>query len=214
MNNLLSYCGLVDAKIRASDKELPLQLYSFQFHPLLSPFSLLPPFINLCICGELIFNPYFFCEIKTVKFLQGALVPASTGPPNGSGPQQGQIRSSIDMVRVYNYGPQSLQQQPPQTNPIMVLKKLLPFPLFFANLLHCILKKEFPALKSEISSLQLLFWSEFCSKSEQNSAATASTTLQQTNMIMVLKKTFAFPFFLQTYFIVYQKKSFQPWKVK
>jgi len=49
----------------------------------------------------------------------GALVPASTGPPNGSGPQQGQIRSSIDMVRVYNYGPQSLQQQPPQTNPIM-----------------------------------------------------------------------------------------------
>ena len=65
-----------------------------------------------------------------VKFLQGALVPASTGPPNGSGPQQGQIRSSIDMVRVYNYGPQSLQQQPPQTNPIMVLKKLLPFPFF------------------------------------------------------------------------------------
>ena len=68
-------------------------------------------------------NFHFFCEIKTVKFLQGALVPASTGPPNGSGPQQGQIRSSIDMVRVYNYGPQSLQQQPPQTNPIMVLKK-------------------------------------------------------------------------------------------
>ena len=110
-----------------------LQLYSFQFNPLLSPFSLLPPFYQyqyLCISGELIFNPHFFCEIKTVKFLQGAMVPASTGPPIGSGPQQGQIRSSIDMVRVYNYGPQSLQQQPPQTNPIMVLKKLLPFPFF------------------------------------------------------------------------------------
>ena len=26
MNNLLSYCGLVDAEIRASDKDLPLQL--------------------------------------------------------------------------------------------------------------------------------------------------------------------------------------------
>ena len=26
MSNLLSYCGLVDAKIRASDKDLPLAL--------------------------------------------------------------------------------------------------------------------------------------------------------------------------------------------
>ena len=26
MNNLLSYCGLVDAKIRASDKDLPVKL--------------------------------------------------------------------------------------------------------------------------------------------------------------------------------------------
>ena len=26
MNNLLSYCGLVDAKIRASDKDLPVLL--------------------------------------------------------------------------------------------------------------------------------------------------------------------------------------------
>ena len=26
MNNLLSYCGLVDAKIRASDKDLPVRL--------------------------------------------------------------------------------------------------------------------------------------------------------------------------------------------
>jgi hypothetical protein len=26
MNNLLSYCGLIDAKIRASDKDLPVQL--------------------------------------------------------------------------------------------------------------------------------------------------------------------------------------------
>ena len=26
MNNLLSYCGLVDAKIRASDKDLPVDI--------------------------------------------------------------------------------------------------------------------------------------------------------------------------------------------
>ena len=26
MNNLFSYCGLVDAKIRASDKDLPVQV--------------------------------------------------------------------------------------------------------------------------------------------------------------------------------------------
>ena len=28
MNNLLSYCGLVDAKIRASDKDLPVHTAS------------------------------------------------------------------------------------------------------------------------------------------------------------------------------------------
>ena len=27
MNNLLSYCGLIDAKIRASDKDLPVPIY-------------------------------------------------------------------------------------------------------------------------------------------------------------------------------------------
>ena len=30
MNNLLSYCGLVDAKIRASDKDLPVQVQSMK----------------------------------------------------------------------------------------------------------------------------------------------------------------------------------------
>ena len=29
MNNLLSYCGLVDAKIRASDKDLPVRYHIF-----------------------------------------------------------------------------------------------------------------------------------------------------------------------------------------
>ena len=29
MNNILSYCGLVDAKIRASDKDLPVKLILF-----------------------------------------------------------------------------------------------------------------------------------------------------------------------------------------
>ena len=30
MNNLSSYCGLVDAKIRASEKDLPVQVANFQ----------------------------------------------------------------------------------------------------------------------------------------------------------------------------------------
>ena len=30
MNNMLSYCGLVDAKIRASDKNLPVRCTSFE----------------------------------------------------------------------------------------------------------------------------------------------------------------------------------------
>ena len=38
MNNLLSYCGLVDAKIRASDKDLPVsnKIYQIFFHILVS----------------------------------------------------------------------------------------------------------------------------------------------------------------------------------
>ena len=34
MNNLLSYCGLVDARIRASNKDLPVHMYiiGFLFH--------------------------------------------------------------------------------------------------------------------------------------------------------------------------------------
>jgi hypothetical protein len=31
MNNLLSYCGLVDAKIRASEKDLPVQMMVVYF---------------------------------------------------------------------------------------------------------------------------------------------------------------------------------------
>ena len=31
MNNLLSYCGLIDAKIRSSDKDLPVQVYNGVF---------------------------------------------------------------------------------------------------------------------------------------------------------------------------------------
>ena len=37
MNKLLSYCGLVDAKIRASDKDLPVKVGQ----------------ITVCICGAL-----------------------------------------------------------------------------------------------------------------------------------------------------------------
>ena len=32
MNNLSSYCGLVDAKIRASDKDLPVLLSTYNKH--------------------------------------------------------------------------------------------------------------------------------------------------------------------------------------
>ena len=32
MNNLLSYCGLVDARIRASNKDLPVQLKKMQLN--------------------------------------------------------------------------------------------------------------------------------------------------------------------------------------
>ena len=37
MNNLLSYCGLVDAKIRASDKDLPVQLFQKELTEMLPP---------------------------------------------------------------------------------------------------------------------------------------------------------------------------------
>ena len=78
---------------------------------------------------------------------------------------------------------------------------------------YCILKKEFSALESDLSSLQLLFWSEFCSKSEQNSAATASTTptTNQSNY-GTTKKNFCLFLFLQTYFIVYETKEFSALK--
>jgi hypothetical protein len=32
MNNLLSYCGLVNAKIRASEKDLPVKVVKFQLY--------------------------------------------------------------------------------------------------------------------------------------------------------------------------------------
>ena len=39
MNNLSSYCGLVDAKIRASDKDLPVPMYTiFTYKPRFSSF--------------------------------------------------------------------------------------------------------------------------------------------------------------------------------
>jgi len=39
MNNLLSYCGLVDAKIRADDKDLPVMNQTFDFSNELDNFS-------------------------------------------------------------------------------------------------------------------------------------------------------------------------------
>ena len=44
MNNLSSYCGLLDAKIRSSDKDLPIQTYqtypNMELMPALSPYGL------------------------------------------------------------------------------------------------------------------------------------------------------------------------------
>ena len=37
MNNMPSYCGLVDAKIRASDKDLPVQLFQKELTEMLPP---------------------------------------------------------------------------------------------------------------------------------------------------------------------------------
>jgi len=39
MNNLSSYCGLVDAKIRAADKDLPVMNQTFDFANELNNFS-------------------------------------------------------------------------------------------------------------------------------------------------------------------------------
>ena len=46
MNNLLSYCGLIDVKIRASDKDLPVMQF-FEKNKIL-PFDLSDVQVNLC----------------------------------------------------------------------------------------------------------------------------------------------------------------------
>ena len=43
MNNLLSYCGLVDARISASEKDLPVMQVGSKLMPL-------ELFLKLCIC--------------------------------------------------------------------------------------------------------------------------------------------------------------------
>ena len=47
MNNLLSYCGLVDAKIRASDKDLPVSAKYTK-----GAKSLLPNIYTICSRGK------------------------------------------------------------------------------------------------------------------------------------------------------------------
>ena len=44
MNNLLSYYGLVDATISASEKDLPVQVFILQTYTLLVPFKGFPVF--------------------------------------------------------------------------------------------------------------------------------------------------------------------------
>ena len=39
MNNLLSYCGLVEAKIRASDKDLPVPSAKLDLNPFIGYFQ-------------------------------------------------------------------------------------------------------------------------------------------------------------------------------
>ena len=52
MNNLLSYCGLVDAKIRASDKDLPVMVGFIQ--KMLVKFSIITEY-DQNIVPELLF---------------------------------------------------------------------------------------------------------------------------------------------------------------
>ena len=46
MNNLLSYCGLLDARIRASDKDLPIHKYSWEIQAKLKYLDILENGIN------------------------------------------------------------------------------------------------------------------------------------------------------------------------
>ena len=41
MNNLSSYCGLVDAKVRASEKDLPVQNYNLNTSQNINPLTIL-----------------------------------------------------------------------------------------------------------------------------------------------------------------------------
>ena len=50
MNNLSSYCGLVDAKIRASDKDLPVKQI-FNLHSVAKVYAVLPFYDVKCLCS-------------------------------------------------------------------------------------------------------------------------------------------------------------------
>ena len=84
MNNLSSYCGLVDAKIRASDKDLPVNKLKF---PLLTiflsiPLNKLPPafheehfraeFCSLAIVRTRVFVLMdLLCDILQIAMIDG-----------------------------------------------------------------------------------------------------------------------------------------------
>ncbi len=66
MNNLLSYCGLIDAKIRASDKDLPVN-YVILF--------LSGAKGGLISEGILTFNPYFDRSVNPISTRGNRLCP-------------------------------------------------------------------------------------------------------------------------------------------
>ena len=62
MNNLSSYCGLVDAKIRASDKDLPVPNIEFEASP--DTYSTTDHWIQSI---KQIFNSGLFCKVRTAQ---------------------------------------------------------------------------------------------------------------------------------------------------
>ena len=72
MKNLSSYCGLVDAKIRASDKDLPVQLYNLKSYSKL--YFEYPCKISHDSKNILMFYTFKNCNVQ-IKYLAAQLSP-------------------------------------------------------------------------------------------------------------------------------------------
>ena len=94
MNNLLSYCGIVDARIRASEKDLPVPInqksFKKNFLTSVCPLDVLRVFLSLAlaILTILIFGTAFLAEFfpelfSSELFLLAAVT--TTGSTEGMG---------------------------------------------------------------------------------------------------------------------------------